>query len=322
VGGQWLACDASSYGPNYEEDETRCDGLDNDCDGQVDTRAVVELASGTQGRWFFLTTTGGFALVDSTDAGVELRWLTATLEPLDVATAAPAADLLATSLGDTLFLAASTDAGVVITLFERDGDIEAQTIAGWSGAVALDLSADVAAAIVGGEVQLCSLIDGGVPQPVGPDTDGTLRLSQTGATLAWSGGLTRTNDLVLLRRGSPGSLLALLDLDSSLRAGVPATQPASPVFMPDLAAGNASVAITPFTVPRLSGLQATEHLGRVLVAGIEGTDGLWVVNERGTQRRQIVTGLESLRLTPSHEPFAAFAWEHAGTVWGVRRCAP
>ena len=33
----WLACDASNYGPNYQLNETNCnDGLDNDCDGQVD----------------------------------------------------------------------------------------------------------------------------------------------------------------------------------------------------------------------------------------------------------------------------------------------
>jgi len=29
-------CDAASYGANYEIEETRCDGLDNDCDGHTD----------------------------------------------------------------------------------------------------------------------------------------------------------------------------------------------------------------------------------------------------------------------------------------------
>ncbi|MEZ5359146.1 MAG: hypothetical protein R3F48_09985 [Candidatus Zixiibacteriota bacterium] len=32
----WLPCQASDYGPNYELEETRCDGLDNDCDGEYD----------------------------------------------------------------------------------------------------------------------------------------------------------------------------------------------------------------------------------------------------------------------------------------------
>ena len=32
----WLPCSASNYGENYEEIETLCDGLDNDCNGGVD----------------------------------------------------------------------------------------------------------------------------------------------------------------------------------------------------------------------------------------------------------------------------------------------
>ena len=323
VGGVWLACEASSYGPNYEEDETRCDGLDNDCDGQVDTRGVVELANGAVGPWFLLTTSAGFALVDSTDTAVELRWLTRTLQPDAMRmTAAPGGDFLATTVGETIVLVASTDAGVVIDSFERDGGSATRLVDAWLSPSALDVSAGLAAASVSGEVQILSLLDGGVPRLVGLDTEGRVRLSQTGATLAWSGGLTRTRDLVLLRSGSPGPLLALLDLDSSVLAGVPAGQTGSPVFIPDLASGNTAVSLNPLGTPLLTGLQATEHLGRVLVAGIEGPDGLWLLDERGRQRRQIAPGLESLRLTPSLEPFAAFAWQHGSTVWGVRRCAP
>ena len=29
-------CAEADYGPDYEPEETRCDGLDNDCDGRVD----------------------------------------------------------------------------------------------------------------------------------------------------------------------------------------------------------------------------------------------------------------------------------------------
>jgi hypothetical protein len=36
TGGQWPGCDASNYGPDYEEDELTCDSLDNDCDGETD----------------------------------------------------------------------------------------------------------------------------------------------------------------------------------------------------------------------------------------------------------------------------------------------
>lgn len=47
--GGWAACD---YGPDYERTERRCDGLDNDCDGRVDTswkRTLLEADAGRLG---------------------------------------------------------------------------------------------------------------------------------------------------------------------------------------------------------------------------------------------------------------------------------
>ncbi len=49
VDGGWAACD---YGPDYQLTERRCDGLDNDCDGTVDsswTRTVLDADAGRFG---------------------------------------------------------------------------------------------------------------------------------------------------------------------------------------------------------------------------------------------------------------------------------
>ncbi|MCK6511675.1 YCF48-related protein [Myxococcota bacterium] len=48
----WAACDAVAYqktDPNYEETETKCDNLDNNCDGQIDENLRRSCYSGTGG---------------------------------------------------------------------------------------------------------------------------------------------------------------------------------------------------------------------------------------------------------------------------------
>lgn len=49
----WKACDKTTYGPQYQTKETLCDGIDNDCNGQVDEnihRPCYTGPSGTKGK--------------------------------------------------------------------------------------------------------------------------------------------------------------------------------------------------------------------------------------------------------------------------------
>ncbi len=47
--GGWLACVSSDYGADYEDAETRCDGLDNDCDDLTDEGNVCPSDGGDAG---------------------------------------------------------------------------------------------------------------------------------------------------------------------------------------------------------------------------------------------------------------------------------
>ena len=52
-GGGWTACNAQTYGSDYETTETKCDDKDNDCDGRVDNGATCKANHGCRcGRCF------------------------------------------------------------------------------------------------------------------------------------------------------------------------------------------------------------------------------------------------------------------------------
>ena len=68
VNGQYmLTCTAAEYGSEYQAAETRCDGLDNDCDGRVDSLSPRRLANA--GPYLLLGFDGGFGLVTTRPGG-------------------------------------------------------------------------------------------------------------------------------------------------------------------------------------------------------------------------------------------------------------
>jgi hypothetical protein len=57
------ACTAGDYGPNYQVLESRCDGLDNDCDGRVDVSRSVQLADAGDFSWESIAPGAGYQLL-------------------------------------------------------------------------------------------------------------------------------------------------------------------------------------------------------------------------------------------------------------------
>ncbi|MDP2269254.1 MAG: MopE-related protein [Archangium sp.] len=309
--GEWRACDDTAYGPFFEPVETRCDGRDNDCDGLVDVRPIVSMPV-MQGALLSPTTTG-YVLIAPTQA----TWLSRSLE-VEANTIFPEQlSLASTTHGDTVVLTQRTDAGVMITSVDRDRARE-QLVPTWRNATALELAGEVVAVIVNGQVELISVVDGGAPVIVGSDTDGTLKLSQTGRFLAWSGGVVRTEDLGTLRSGSVGPLSALIELESAL-VGVPLAQTGAPAILPNVLTGRPAQPLFSGFVPPLSELQAIEHRGGVLMLGRENPGAvLWMVSERGAQRANpLITAA-----APSREEMALFTAAHDGGLGLIRQCTP
>lgn len=67
-------CTAASYGPAFEPVELRCDGIDNDCNDEIDSSRAVKLAPGPSGHAGIAAVDGGyFALyVEELDGGSRL----------------------------------------------------------------------------------------------------------------------------------------------------------------------------------------------------------------------------------------------------------
>ncbi|RYZ45946.1 MAG: hypothetical protein EOO72_03070, partial [Myxococcaceae bacterium] len=112
-------CTARSYGADYETSETRCDGLDNDCDGATDPTTWADAApmqwAPDDTRADTLPVAGGFLMVSSDGlAGIQLLRFdealtlrsTATLPLASVPIRVTRTQLVRTSRGPTLFFIA------------------------------------------------------------------------------------------------------------------------------------------------------------------------------------------------------------------------
>lgn len=81
-GGYVDECGPTLYGPQYEPIEQTCDGLDNDCDGVVDSRAPTTVASNVN-VWAARATQSGFTLFAAPESATVLtvHFLTPQLQP-------------------------------------------------------------------------------------------------------------------------------------------------------------------------------------------------------------------------------------------------
>ncbi len=114
-GGFVNTCGPAAYGPHYEVIEQTCDGLDNDCDGTVDSRAPARIAMNV-GMWTVARVPGGYFLFTA-DPGTRL--------------------ISAQQFDDTLkavATAASIDVGVVVAGFEQEGSTDGTVAVGFRGA--------------------------------------------------------------------------------------------------------------------------------------------------------------------------------------------
>lgn len=135
--GSQLTCEPTDYGPSFQQVESRCDGLDNDCDGFTDVRAATVLTTeaAPTGPFLFVKLVQGFALVfERRPSGSPSELLVsrfddqfAFVRSTLVSRPAPAT-FHARSLGDFVFVASSVDGGVFLSRVDTNDGSDAGVV--------------------------------------------------------------------------------------------------------------------------------------------------------------------------------------------------
>lgn len=122
--GSQLVCEASDYGSNYQADEQRCDGFDNDCDGFTDVKgsSVLSGAASATAAFQLLPVPNGFVLVFTRQQAampselVVARFDEQLMFQRSYVVSRPAPlQYHARSLGDFVYVVTTVDGGVDLT---------------------------------------------------------------------------------------------------------------------------------------------------------------------------------------------------------------
>ncbi len=315
VGGAFSqTCGEREYGPTYQRVETRCDGLDNDCDGFVDGYPLRPFVDVEGDRWFLLTKGARVLLVTATDGGTRLTWLDDDLAETGVEWLDAGLPGAAAADETSLTFAWRDDAGVFFRRLDDDGGVQERRVNEWRAASDLQLAPAHAAVRLDGGIELLSLWDAGAPWVVSQDDGVVPRFDATGRYLAWSNGLLNVATRVPLLVEPLEELAALNENSSGQVSGTPRFS--SGWFYEDLRFDRTQV---PLTSP-LRHRAATTMARRVVVVG-ETNDGIWATSAVNTMLVGAFTNAGHVDVV-SLSTGLAVAVSRNGTLWLARPCAP
>ncbi|MGV3624928.1 MAG: MopE-related protein [Archangium sp.] len=271
VNGEFVACGQQEYGPDYEREERRCDGLDNDCDGQVDATPLHEALAVDDDRFYLwasnlelraLTNSGGRARLTRFDHALKPRRSELLDEPFPDAFV---------EVGDEQVFAFREWGGVRFVRVTAAGIRSERVEPTWVGNGPLAIGLGAAAMEVNGVVQTRSLLETGAPAVVGTSDGGTLTMGWLGHWLVWPGGVWNSSSRAHVVQQPMPRMAGVFEMGLDTAAGVP-TAPGG-LYYPDLSTG---LSTSPLAIS-LTNADATSLGGdRLLVAGTNAQNEVWL----------------------------------------------